>query len=104
MAQAALPPLLLAAEQLGEAWWSEHMLPVLSQDSAAAFTLCCKQLRQLCQGGREELWLQGSVLQETTALAKIPAHFPACSRLGFVLRSKDELAFFLPEALDALTG
>jgi hypothetical protein len=104
MAQAALPPLLRAAEQLGGAWWSEHMLPVLPQESAAAFTLTCKQLRRLCQGGLKELWLDGSDMQETTAIAQIPAHFPACRKLGFVPRSKDQLAFFLPDALDALTG
>jgi hypothetical protein len=104
MAQAALAPLLRAAEQLGDAWWSEHMLPVLSRRSAAALTLSCKQLRRLCQGGLVALWLDGSNLQETAAIAKLPSHFPACSKLNLFPRSKDQLAFFLPDALDALTG
>jgi hypothetical protein len=104
MAQDAVSLLLRTAEQLGDAWWSEHMLPMLSQDEVAAVTLSCKQLRRLCQGGQLALSLDGSGLQETAAIARIPAHFPACIKLELVPRSNDELAFSLPDALDALRG
>jgi hypothetical protein len=104
MALDALPLLLRTIEQLGGAWWSEHMLPVLSQDDVAAVTLSCQQLRRLCQGGQLALRLAGSDLQETAAIARIPAHFPACNKLRLEPHSNDDLAFSLPDALDALTG
>lgn len=106
MAQrASMPPLLCAAEQLGDAWWAEHILPLLlSQKSAEAVTLSCKQLRRLCQGGRQLLWLDGGAFQECAAVARLPARFPACKALRLTACSSDDLAFHIPDALDALTG
>jgi hypothetical protein len=106
MAQhASLPPLLRAAEQLGDAWWAQHMLPLLiARDSAGEVILSCKQLRRLCQGGQQALWLDGDALQETAAIARIPALFPACKKLTVMPRSRDDLAFYLPDTLDALAG
>uniref|UniRef100_A0A383VN61 F-box domain-containing protein n=1 Tax=Tetradesmus obliquus TaxID=3088 RepID=A0A383VN61_TETOB len=106
MAQhASLPPLLRAAEQLGDAWWAQHILPLLlDQESAAAVTLCCKQLRRLCQSGQQALWLDASALLDAAAVARLPAHFPACKELTVAPCSSDDLAFHLPDALDALTG
>ncbi|WIA38195.1 hypothetical protein OEZ86_001543 [Tetradesmus obliquus] len=103
--EAPVPPLLLAAQQLGVGWWAHYVLPLLvGHKSAAAATLSCKQLRKLCQGGQQALQLDGSALQETAAVPRIPAHFPACRKLTVVPRSSDDLAFHLPDALDALTG
>ncbi|WIA17897.1 hypothetical protein OEZ85_009395 [Tetradesmus obliquus] len=100
-----MPPLLLVKQQLGVGWWSQNLLPLLvAQKSTAAATLSCKQLRRLCQGGQQALTLDGDGLQETAAVARIPAHFPACRKLTVVPRSSDDLAFHLPDALDALTG
>uniref|UniRef100_A0A383W4Q4 Uncharacterized protein n=1 Tax=Tetradesmus obliquus TaxID=3088 RepID=A0A383W4Q4_TETOB len=100
-----MPPLLLATQQLGVGWWAQNVLPLLvAQKSAAAATLSCKQLSKLCQGGQQALQLDGDGLQETAAVARIPAHFPACRKLTVVPRSSDDLAFHLPDALDALTG
>jgi hypothetical protein len=106
MAQhASFPPLLRAAEQLGDAWWAQNMLPLLvTQNSAASVTLSCKQLRKLCQSGRQGLLLDGSTLQDAAAVARMPAHFPSCKVLRVVPRSSDDLAFYLPDALGALTG
>jgi hypothetical protein len=81
------------------------MLPLLmEQQSAGAVALSCKQLRTLCQSGRVALWLGDGALQDTAALACIPARFPACKVLQVVPRSREELAFYLPDALDVLTG
>lgn len=99
------PPLLRAAEQLGDAWWEQHMLPLLlDQGSAAAATLSCKELRRLCQGAHQKLWLRGSDLRKSAAVALIPARFPACTKLTVMPRSRRDLATALPAALDALTG
>jgi hypothetical protein len=102
--QFSKPPLLHAAEQLGDAWWAHNMLPLLvQQQSAAAVTLSCKQLRKLCQSGRQGLLLDGDTLQDA-AVARMPTLFPSCKVLRVVQRSRDDLAFHLPDALDALTG
>lgn len=81
------------------------MLPLLlDQESAGAVTLSCKRLRRLCQSGQQKLWLDGADWQESAAVARLPAHFPACKELKVAPRSSDDLAFHLPDALDALTG
>jgi hypothetical protein len=106
MAQHVSSPLMLrAAEQLGDAWWAQHMLPLLvKQSSVSAVTLSCKQLRKLCQSGRLGLLLEGNTMQDAAAVARLPEHFPSCKVLRVVPYSRDDLAFHLPDALGALTG
>jgi hypothetical protein len=102
---AALPPLLRAAEQLGDTAFPETLMRYLAKDKGSLHNtaLSCKQLRDLCYHGMRKLCLPNQVLQEPATMTRFPERFCVCQEMAFELSSSEDLTRHLPTALSALT-